>query len=261
MDQARALDIIYRDAHYIAINKPAGLLVHRSAIDQHETRFALQLLRDQIGQRVYPIHRLDKPTSGVLLFGLDQAAARHLCRAFAQRQIGKTYLAVVRGYTQPDGMIDYPLADEAGRTCENRAGARLATAQTTYHTLARVELPVAVGRYATSRYSLLRITPHSGRRRQIRRHMKHILHPIIGDVKYGEGRHNRFFRSAYNCHRLLLSAMQLSFVHPYTQSHLCLTAPLDAVFTELLRHLGWLDRLPNAWQPANTDQQIQQQTA
>jgi tRNA pseudouridine65 synthase len=243
MAPAMPLDIIYRDSHYIAINKPAGLLVHRSAIAHQETRFALQQLRDQIGQRVYAIHRLDKPTSGVLLFGLHQEAARHLSDAFAQRQVSKIYLAVVRGFTEPHGLIDYPLADEADRVYQNRSGAKAAAAQTAYRTLAQVELPVAVGRYASSRYSLLEINPHTGRRRQIRRHMKHILHPIIGDVKYGEGRHNRFFRATYNCHRLLLSAMQLSFVHPYTQTFIHLAAPLDTVFLDLIRHLGWIEAL------------------
>ena len=246
-DPSEPLPIIYRDDHYIAINKPAGLLVHRSPIDDQATHFALQLLRDQIGQHVYPIHRLDKPTSGVLLFALDAAAARHLSRAFVQRQIDKTYLAIVRGYTAHDGVIDYPLAVETERWGKTRTDVKQATAQTTYQTLARVELPVAVGRYASSRYSLLEISPHTGRRRQIRRHMKHISHPIIGDVKYGQGRHNRFFRTAYNCHRLLLSATQLSFIHPYTQSHIRLTAPLDHVFVNLIRQLGWIDRLPNAW--------------
>lgn len=243
MAEAMPLDIIYRDSHYIAINKPAGLLVHRSAIAHQETHFALQQLRDQTGQRVYAIHRLDKPTSGVLLFGLQQEAARHLSDAFAERQVSKIYLAVVRGFTQPHGLIDYPLADEADRLYQNRSRVKAAAARTAYRTLAQVELPVAVGRYASSRYSLLEINPHTGRRHQIRRHMKHILHPIIGDVKYGEGRHNRFFRANYNCHRLLLSAMQLSFVHPYTQAHIHLTAPLDTVFLGLIRHLGWIEAL------------------
>lgn len=247
VDQSQGLEIIYRDPHYIAINKPAGLLVHRSAIDRHETRFALQLLRDQIGQRVYPLHRLDKPTSGLLLFGLSKSAARHLSEAFARRLVCKRYLAVVRGYTQPDGIIDYPLTAICIQEPRDPMRAKAVPARTTYRALGHVELPFAVGRYPSSRYSLLEIRPYSGRRRQIRRHMKHIFHPIIGDVKYGEGRHNRFFRTTFDCHRLLLSAMQLSFRHPYTEQQIDLTARLDATFTDIIRHLGWIDAIPPTW--------------
>jgi len=103
------LTILFRDPHLIAIDKPAGLLVHRSAIDRRETRFALQLLRDQIGQRVYPVHRMDKPTSGVLLFALHVDAARRMTALFTERRVHKTYLAVVRGHTPVADVIDYPL--------------------------------------------------------------------------------------------------------------------------------------------------------
>lgn len=241
------MQIIYQDNHYIAINKPAGLLVHRSPMDRHETRFALQILREQIGQRVYPVHRLDKPTSGVLLFALDKSAAHSLITAFAEQRVRKTYLAVVRGYTPASDLIDYPLANEVNRMGQVRMCADRVPAVTEYFRLGRAELPVAVGRYTTSRYSLIEVRPHTGRRHQIRRHMKHVLHPIVGDVKHGEGRHNRFFRTAFNCHRLLLSAVELSFAHPYTQTTTRLSAPLDAVFTGVIRRLGWLEVLPAAW--------------
>jgi tRNA pseudouridine65 synthase len=141
--------------------------------------------------------------------------------------------------------------DESDRLLRDPMHARAVAAFTTYRSLAQVELPMAIGRYPSSRYSLLEIRPHSGRRRQIRRHMKHIFHPIIGDVKYGEGRHNRLFRTTYGCHRLLLSAMQLSFRHPYTLQQIHLTARLDAAFTDIIRRLDWLDALPSAWYDAN----------
>ncbi|MCW8904143.1 pseudouridine synthase, partial [Sedimenticola sp.] len=162
------LTILYRDEHYIAVDKPAGLLVHRTRISE-DTRFVLQTLRDQIGRRVYPVHRLDRPTSGVLVFGLDSDAARRLVQLFEQRQVRKRYLAVVRGYTAESDVIDYPLREEGHKAPQ--------AAVTGYRRLATVELPIAVGRYASARYSLLEVRPETGRMHQIRKHMKHIFHP------------------------------------------------------------------------------------
>ncbi len=236
-----ALSILFRDDHFIAINKPAGLLVHRSAIDRHETRFAMQLLRDQIGRRVYPVHRLDKPTSGVLLFALDQQAAQRLSELFGQRSVSKTYLAVVRGYTDEEGMIDHPLKEQLDKMTDTRARSdkEAQTAITGYRRLATVELPYRVDRYPSSRYSLLEVTPRTGRKHQIRRHMKHIAHPIIGDSSYGKGRHNRLFAEQFNCRRLLLAATQVEFVHPYSGRRCCISAPPGDDFSRLMDRFGW----------------------
>lgn len=233
------LDILYRDDYFVAIHKPAGLLVHRSGIDRHETRFALQLLRDQIGQRVYPVHRLDKPTSGPLLFALDPLAARLLTQVFTEQQVDKTYLALVRGYTDLQGIIDYPLKEELDKITDRKANPDKAaqTAMTHYQRLAQVELPFPVGRYRSCRYSLLKITPKSGRKHQIRRHMKHIFHPIVGDTTHGDGKHNQFFRSHFNCWRLLLAATELAFQHPLTQQPVRIVAPLAGDFFSLLQQL------------------------
>lgn len=233
--------LLYRDEDYVVVHKPAGLLVHRSPIDRRETRFALQLVRDLVGRRVYPVHRLDKPTSGLLAFGLSSAAARRLAEAFAAGQVQKTYLAVVRGVVPESGRIDHPLVEELDRygdpLAEPDKGPQ--SAVTGYRRLAEVELPFAVGRYPTSRYSLLEARPETGRRHQLRRHFKHLLHPIIGDTKYGEGRHNRFFREQFNCHRLLLAAVELSFAHPVTGAAVRVVAPPQADFMAVLEQLGW----------------------
>ena len=235
------IEILYQDDLLVAVNKPAGLLVHRSAIDRHETRFALQIVRDQIGQRVYPFHRLDKPTSGVLLFALNSEVARQMMEAFSSGDIKKRYVAVVRGYTPEEELIDYPLKEQLDRMTDAKAN-RDKPAQeavTAYKRLATVELPFAVGRYATARYSLLSLMPQTGRKHQIRRHMKHIFHPIVGDTTHGDGRHNSFFREQFGCHRLLLSATNLTFKHPATGEMLSVDAPLDEGFAHIVQELGW----------------------
>jgi len=229
------LDVLYRDEQLIAINKPSGLLVHRSMIDRHETRFALQMVRDQIGQRVYPLHRLDKPTSGVLLFGLNAEVARQMGEVFSARETEKQYLAVVRGYTAADEVIDYPLREELDKMSDRRADQNKAAqpAITEYQRLATVELPLAVGRYSTARYSLINVSPKTGRKHQIRRHMKHIFHPIVGDTTHGDGRHNQLFRDAFDCQRLLLHASGLSFIHPESGEPVSIDAPLDEPFSRI----------------------------
>ncbi len=234
------LEIIYQDQQLVAINKPSGLLVHRTNIDRHETRFALQLLRNQLGQHVYPAHRLDKPTSGVLLFALDPDTARQLSDQFRYHQIGKTYLAVVRGWTEDRKTIDYSLVDGPIKAAyaEQQNSAKPREAVTCYQTLGRTELPIAVGPYPSSRYSLVEVRPTTGRRHQLRRHFKHIFHPIIGDTTYGDSQHNRMFREQFTCHRLLLHARQLDFEHPRDRQRICLTAPLESNFQQLLAQLG-----------------------
>lgn len=235
------LPILYRDDYLVAVNKPSGLLVHRSPIDRHETRFALQLVRDQIGQRVYPVHRLDKPTSGVLLFGLSGEMARQVSQQFAARQVHKAYLAVVRGWCPAEGEIDYPLKEQldkhADRDRRQQRGPQEAV--TRFRRLATVEIPVAVDRYPQSRYSLVALNPETGRKHQLRRHMKHIGHPIIGDAKHGKGVHNRFFQQEYECHRLLLACTGMTLTHPVTGEALKLEADLDKQFLNVLSAFGW----------------------
>lgn len=236
-----ALDILFRDQDIVAINKPSGLLVHRSPIDRSETRFALQMLRDQIGQHVFPVHRLDKPTSGVLLFALSPDVARILSQQFEQQRVSKRYLAVVRGFAPEDGVIDYALKEKWDKL-EDRRTDRNKPAQpavTTYTRLATIELPVYVDRYPQTRYSLLEVFPETGRRHQIRRHLKHIGHPIIGDAKHGKGVHNRFFQQQYQCHRLLLACTDLRIDHPVSGEKLHFTAPLEKSFARILTAFGW----------------------
>ena len=241
------LPIVYRDDWLIAIHKPAGLLVHRSALDRHETRFALQILRDQIGQPVYPAHRLDKGTSGVLLFALDREVSRALNSQFERGEVDKRYLAVVRGHPPESGEIDHPLT----RMADEHAGiAGLGAAQaavTRYRRLAMVELPYAVDRYPTSRYALLELQPETGRWHQLRRHLKHISHPIIGDATHGKGRHNRLFQDLFGCQRLLLAATEMQLTHPVNGQILRLQAGLAEDFAAVIGRFGWA--VPSSYGP------------
>lgn len=225
------LPILYRDEHYIAIHKPPHWLVHRSPISG-DTVFVLQSLRDQIGQRIYPIHRLDRATSGVLIFGLSGPAAHGLVQQFEARRVVKEYWALARGWVDEVGTIDHPISDEEGN-------ARSQPAVTRYRCLARVELAEAVDRYPSARYSLVCVTPETGRRQQIRKHFKHISHHLIGDVKHGNGKHNRFFRERYQIHRLMLLARSLRFYHPFDHKERVITAAPEAEWHRLAAAFSW----------------------
>ena len=235
------LPVLYQDEFLVAIEKPSGLLVHRSPIDRHETRFALQLVRDQVGRRVYPVHRLDKPTSGVLLFALSPEIASGLSEQFAAHTVQKHYLAIVRGYCPESGTIDHPITDKPDRIGDrDRTRERPAQpAVTHYRCLATVELPYAVDRYPQSRYSLVALQPLQGRKHQLRRHMKHLGHPIIGDAKYGKGVHNRFFKLRYGSQRLLLACTAMELRHPVTGEALRIETGVGEGFLGLIDEFGW----------------------
>ena len=238
------MDILFKDQWLVAINKPAGLLVHRSMIDRHETRFAVQMLRDQIGQHVYPIHRLDKPTSGILLFALNRDIARTMGEQFSERTTSKSYLAVVRGYAAKAERIDYPLKEELDKKSDARADQDKPAqeAVTSYRRVATVELPYAVGRYETARYSLVELILETGRKHQLRRHMKHVFHPIVGDTTHGDGKQNQLFRDHFDCHRLLLASTSLTFDHPVSGEQTTIHAGLDTPFNAIIERLGWGDK-------------------
>lgn len=229
------LPIIYQDQHLVVIDKPSGLLVHRSRLASDAKVFAMQLLRDQLGQHVYPLHRLDRPTSGLLVFALDSDTARLVNEQWAERSVEKTYHAVVRGYVDDGGIIDYPLKEELDKIADKdaRGDKEAQQAVTEYRCLKRIELPFKVSKkHDTSRYSLVELKPKTGRKHQLRRHMSHIRHPIIGDSRHGEGRHNRFFRDQFGCDRLLLAATQICFQHPHSDETLDLSLDIP---DELLR--------------------------
>jgi tRNA pseudouridine65 synthase len=226
------LKIIHWSSDYIAIDKPAGLLVHRSPFARQATEFALQILRDQIGQRVYPCHRLDRPTSGVLLFAINQEAHRHAQDAFAAQEVEKTYLAVVRGWIKGSGRIDYALRNE-------EEPHKVHDAVTDYTGLRQSNIKVPVGRYLTARFSLIELRPKAGRTHQLRRHMAHLRHPILGDTRHGDGVQNRFLRSHCDQQMLMLRAVGLTMPHFRDgAAPLDLQAGADPDFEDVLQTLG-----------------------
>lgn len=224
------LQILYRDEHLIAINKPHGLLVHRSSIASDVEVFALQLLRDQIGQWVNPVHRLDRKTAGVLLFALSKEAEIAMHRQFASNLVKKKYLAIVRGFTPDAEEIDYPLRKENGTLQE---------AFTKYITLNRAELGLPFGKHTSSRYSLVEASPETGRMHQLRKHFGHISHPIIGDRPHGCNKQNKFFKENWNMTTMLLHASELSFDHPFLHHTTKIVAPLQPEFETVMDLMGW----------------------
>ncbi len=226
---------IYRDPWLLAVHKPAGLLVHRSPIDKHETEFALQYARTlNGGDHVYPVHRLDRPTSGVLLFARDTETARMVGQAMMAGDVTKTYLAVVRGWAPEQGTVDHPLRDEPEDRRLKGQEMPVREALTHYRRLATTELPVAIERYPSSRYSLVELSPKTGRKHQLRRHMKHINHPIIGDANHGRGRHNRYFAERFGEGRLMLAATRLALTHPVSGEALLIDAEPEPSFLSVL---------------------------
>jgi len=219
------LEIVYRDEYLIAINKPAGLLVHRSPIAMDAEQFAVQELRNQIDQHVFPAHRLDRKTSGVLLFSLDEQTHKITQPLFADKAITKKYLAIVRGYIDDEGTIDYPLHRDDGK---------LQDAVSHYKCLQRCELPVAFGKHPTSRYSLVEVTPETGRMHQIRKHMAHIFHPIIADRPHGCNKQNRLFMEKWSMTQMMLHAKSLEFVHPVTKQPIKIEADLPSEFLRMM---------------------------
>jgi tRNA pseudouridine65 synthase len=222
------LSIIYQDEDIVVVHKPSGLLVHRSDIDKHETAFLIQQLRDQIGQQVFPVHRLDKPTSGIMILALNKDSARGLSNSFAMRKTKKEYTALVRGYTQTQ-FIDYALKEMYDKMTDSKASKNkdAQDAFTHMQVLATTEINKPAGRYNSARYSMVKLLPETGRKHQLRRHMSHIHHPIIGDTTHGDGKQNQFARTHLNLHRLALVATKLSIVHPTSLQEMTFTTNID----------------------------------
>ena len=196
------LEIIFQSEEIIAINKPHGLLVHKTNLARDAKVFALQELRNQIGQHVFPVHRLDRKTSGVLVFALNREMQSKLSQMFRERKINKLYHAIVRGYVEKEGTIDYDLTNERGVT---------QSAITHYKLLEHFEINVPFGKHQTSRYSLVELCPETGRMHQLRKHMAHIFHPIIGDRPHGCNKQNRLWKEKWQETNMMLHAQCLCF--------------------------------------------------
>ena len=219
------LEILYQDTDLVIINKPHGLLVHRSKIATNTDVYALQLLRDQIGLRVYPVHRLDRKTSGVLVFALSPEVNKTMQNQFAENEVKKTYQAIVRGFTPTEANIDYALTNDSGKTQD---------AITNFTTLKKSEIPVPHGGFKTSRYSLIELIPETGRFHQLRKHMAHLRHPIIGDRPHGCNKQNKLFKEKWNMITMMLHAKTLKFLHPVSGKEMAINANFQDEFTRTL---------------------------
>jgi len=215
------LPIHYRDDDIVIIDKPSGLLVHRSDIARDAREFAVQLLRNQLGTHVYPVHRLDRKTSGLLMFCLRKEVLDTYYSLFRDRLVKKYYHAIVRGYTEDAGLIDYDLKADDGKVHE---------AITHYRTLERYEIDEPSGAFMTSRYSLVELRPETGRMHQLRRHMAHILHPIIGDRPHGCNKQNRIWKHKWGMGTMLLHANKMEFKHPVSHQDVSLTVGYPEAF-------------------------------
>lgn len=234
----KMVDILYQDPWFIAINKPSGLLVHRSALDPHATAFAVQQVRETTGKHVFPVHRLDRPTSGVLLFSFSSHDVT-LMQSVWNTQVVKKYHALVRGWVHGCGYIDYHLKYKADKLAEaNKSSNLIQPATTTYTCLEVFQAPIKSKRYEFARYSLLELFLHTGRKHQLRRHLAHLRHPIIGDTTHGDGEQNTLARLHLNCKHLLLSCVELCFVHPKTHTPIVIKSPKSDNFQHCLHVLA-----------------------
>ncbi len=232
--------ILYRDDHIVAMDKPPGLLVHRSPIDKRETEFAVQKLRDTVGQHVYPVHRLDRPTSGVLVFAFNGQIASQLGQAMMGKQIRKGYLALVRGWMNGCGLIDYALTFKRDKFADAHRAEDVAPqhAVTEYTVMKKFSVPVPVGRYDSARYSLVALRPFTGRKHQLRRHLVHLRHPIIGDTSHGDGKQNKFAREQFGFNQLALTCTLMQFSHPVTGKTITINTTPHAPFASMLSNLA-----------------------
>lgn len=235
------LEIVYQDEFCIAINKPPGLMVHWSREEPRLQDNVISRLRRQLGRLVYPVHRLDRGTSGVLLFALDAELLKKLMNDFAERHVDKEYTTVVRGWTDDSGVIDSPLVPWYQKKSRKPSASKSEPqhAVTRYETLSRGTVPLSAGKYPTSRYSLVRIHPETGRTHQIRRHMKRISHPVIGDRTHGDHRHNLLFREKLSIDRMLLAATRLRFEHPVSGEQVSVHASPGDEFESAVRHIDF----------------------
>jgi tRNA pseudouridine65 synthase len=233
--QTLELTTLFADEWLAVVDKPAGLMVHDSKLARGETDFAADRLREQFGKPIFLIHRLDRATSGCLLLAFDRETASALGKTLMSQDVDKEYLAVCRGWPEPAFTVDHPLDGGPGKPEKKPA-------VTHFTRLATGELPVPSNGFETSRYALLRCELETGRFRQIRRHLKHAFHHMIGDTSHGDGRHNLQFRMR-GVHRMLLHASTLSFTHPVSGERIAVTAPLDAEFRKAYALFDWDEKM------------------
>jgi tRNA pseudouridine65 synthase len=226
------MKILWQDDAIIAVEKPAGMLVHPTDLTGRETT-CVDVVSEIAGCRVMPIHRLDRKVAGVLLFAKSSAVARVLGSQFQNREVEKHYVALVRGWTEESFEVDHEVPSIRGH-CKRQA-------TTVFKQLAKTEIAASISKYDTARFSLVSAQPLTGRYHQIRRHLKHVHHPIIGDTVYGRGEYNQFFRRHFDYEGMFLVAVGLKFCHPLSAERVHITCELNADLSQLIHRLGFPD--------------------
>lgn len=222
------LEIIYQDKYLVGINKPHNLMVHPSDKNNEDRPTAMYILKEQLQKWIYVTHRLDSKTSGAILFAVNAKVQKKINAQFEKRLNKKIYYAIVRGYADDRGVIDYDLTNTKGKT---------QSAITSYETVARTEIDLAFGDHATSRYSLLKVMPETGRYHQIRKHLAHINHPIIGDRPHGCNKQNKLFKTHFKSTDMFLHAWSLTFMHPKLEEDVTIQANFQPAFSKMLKTL------------------------
>jgi tRNA pseudouridine65 synthase len=219
------LEIVYEDEYLVAVIKPAGLLVHASPIASDASEFLLQQLRNQIGKKVYPCHRLDRKTSGIILFTFSKEMYAIVRKQWEEHKVEKGYISLVRGFVENESTVDYALTNEKGK---------IQDAITHFNCLKKYQIPYSTSQFESSRYSLIYLTPETGRFHQLRKHMAHIFHPIIGDRPHGCNKQNRFFLETFKMNEMCLHSSYLKFTHPETKEIITLNSEPSGEFKRIL---------------------------
>ncbi len=242
MSKSEAVRILYEDEWLLAVDKPAGLLMHPSPIDPRETDTLAGRIKDYLGGATpHTIHRLDRPTSGVVLIARTVEVARLLADQFSRHQVTKQYWAITRGFTPESFECDKALKEELDDLADRQARADKSAqeARTSFRRLAISEVGIPVSRYPKARFSLVSCHPHTGRKHQIRRHLKSLRYPIIGDTRYGDRHHNHWAGDRLPLKSLALRAVSIGFHHPVTQVYTVIYAGLAPAWSATLQELGW----------------------
>jgi len=228
----KSIEIVYEDDYLIAVNKPNNFIVHESHYARNIKEITLlDFLYQQLGYHVYPIHRLDRKTSGILVLLKNKEFVAQFQALFTSNSINKTYYAIVRGFSKDSDSIDSPVKNDDTGVYKD--------ALTKYETIQQFETEIPVHPYNTSRYSLVKLTPETGRMHQLRIHLNKISHPIVGDYKYGDRFHNRMFENELNCIYMFLHAYSLEFIHPITNKKLVLSANFPNDWDKIFKKFNW----------------------
>jgi len=226
------IDILFEDDFILVVNKPNNVLIHKSYYARNiTTPTLLHILKEQIGVALFPVHRLDRKTSGILILAKQKEIVAEFQELFNENKIQKTYIAIVRGIVESSSIIDSPVKNPDTKVYKK--------AETHCKPMFSKELDIPVHPYETSRYSLVQLSPSTGRMHQLRIHLNKVSHPIVGDYKYGDRFHNRMFENEFNCHNLFLHAVLLEFTHPKSNNHIKISAPFPSDWNKIFDLFNW----------------------